>query len=978
MTAREVSIGIHVQGDPGLLQATVAALRAHTHGDFELLLLVDGADGATRAACAGLGLRQSSTSAPLGAPACFNRLAFSTTSRAIVFLENGVLVTPGWLERLLQALDADPSNGLAGPSTNRCWNEQAAALKGCPTPEGWATLEPLYSLADFCYVVRREVVEAIGAADEAYGPAPCWEMDYNIRAARAGFRGVWVRDAYVHRSPPSERRQRDEARHFERGKRRYQDKFCALRLRGERLDYEPHCRGDACEHFAPAALIQIRQGLPPRPLPTVAAPRTPHGALPLVSCIMPTRGRREWVRQSIRYFLRQDYPARELIVLDDGDATCAADVVDDPAIRYVRVPAMSIGAKRNRACELARGELIAQWDDDDWYGTGRLSAQLAPLLANEADITGLSSDVFFDLTRWQFWSCTASLHRRLFFADVHGGTLVFRRRVWEQLARYPDASLAEDAAFLRQATTRGARLRKLSGAGVFVYVRHGANAWSFRCGQHVDARGWRQVDAPAELGQDRAFYAQMSPRPVTADARPEPLVSCLMPTADRRRYLPHAIQQFLRQDYPNRELVIVDDGADRVRDLVPSDPRIRYVALDDRVSLGGKRNLACQHARGDVLLHWDDDDWMSDTRVSYQVRSLLEARADLCGLSTLLFFDPAARQAWRYEYPAGGPAWLAGGTLCYTAAHWRANPFPDLRVGEDTHFVSKSRAARMLALADHTFYAALVHDGNTSRKETSSTRYRPQPFEAIEQLLGLGLDAYTRCDTPSVSCIMPTHDRRLFAAQAIRYFLRQDHPRKELVIVDDGTDRIADLVPATPAIRYVGVDRRLSLGEKRNIALRESRGTLVAHWDDDDWYHPSYLSRLAARWQRGGDRRALCGLGTYLVWVFGDRVVRLCRTHGVAGATFLYHRSLWEAHPYRDVDRAEDFFFLQDARPVILRHDDPGLFLVVRHGTHTWQSDNGREVTSQLRRLPAFGRRLDQVAEADDAAFYARAEEMLR
>ena len=90
----------------------------------------------------------------------------------------------------------------------------------------------------------------------------------------------------------------------------------------------------------------------------------------------------------------------------------------------------------------------------------------------KADITGLASDVFFDLSQWQFWGCTASLHRRMFFGDVHGGTLVYRRRVWEQLSRYPDASLAEDAVFLRQATARGARLRKLPGAGVFVYLRN--------------------------------------------------------------------------------------------------------------------------------------------------------------------------------------------------------------------------------------------------------------------------------------------------------------------------------------------------------------------------------------------------------------------------------------------------------------------------------------------------------------------------
>jgi len=38
----------------------------------------------------------------------------------------------------------------------------------------------------------------------------------------------------------------------------HQDRLCALRLRGGRGPYEPHCRGDACEHFAPPSLIQLR------------------------------------------------------------------------------------------------------------------------------------------------------------------------------------------------------------------------------------------------------------------------------------------------------------------------------------------------------------------------------------------------------------------------------------------------------------------------------------------------------------------------------------------------------------------------------------------------------------------------------------------------------------------------------------------------------------------------------------------------
>ena len=55
------------------------------------------------------------------------------------------------------------------------------------------------------------------------------------------------------------------------------------------------------------------------------------------------------------------------------------------------------------------------------------------------------------------------------------------------------------------------------------------------------------------------------------------LVSCIMPSADRPRFVPQAIAQFLHQDYEHRELIVLDDGVQSVEDLMPDDPRVRYV-----------------------------------------------------------------------------------------------------------------------------------------------------------------------------------------------------------------------------------------------------------------------------------------------------------------------------------------------------------------------------------------------------------------
>ena len=57
----------------------------------------------------------SATDQPMGAAACFNRLAQYNDAALVIFLEAGALVGPHWLQRLTTALGADPTHGLAGP-----------------------------------------------------------------------------------------------------------------------------------------------------------------------------------------------------------------------------------------------------------------------------------------------------------------------------------------------------------------------------------------------------------------------------------------------------------------------------------------------------------------------------------------------------------------------------------------------------------------------------------------------------------------------------------------------------------------------------------------------------------------------------------------------------------------------------------------------------------------------------------------------
>jgi len=741
---KRVCVGIPFRERADLLETTLQDLRAFT-SEVSTVVLADGPDDLARRTLASADCdRVLQWDRSFGDPCCFNRMVNENAADVYVLLENGARVAPGWLDRLLRALAADPSHGLCGPSTNRSWNEQQVFADGqgsdadrCRVAreaaerfgDSYALLTPLHSLADFCYAVTREVVDRVGAADEGYGEGPCWEMDYNIRAARAGFRGIWAKSAFVWRSPATLRRQTTEARRFSFSKRRYQEHFCALHLRQETRRYEAHCAGEACEHFAPPALITIRREfMPAEPIPAFSVSLGP-----------------------------------------------------------------SIGS-------------------------------LPP----------------------------------------------------------PDGQL------------------------------------------------------PAE----------------------RPLVSCIMPTADRRVFVAQAIAAFLRQDYEPRELIIIDDGSDAVEDLVPQDQRIVYVRKPRGQSLGSKRNEACRLAHGPVIVHWDDDDWYASWRLSYQVSRLLAAEADICGLERVWFYDADQRRAWQYRYPGGRSRWLAGGSFCYRKKLWERQRFSDVTVGEDTRFVREATFAKIVTLDRDDFYVARVHAANTCRKQTSGSSWSSVPREAVEQIID-------RCGAlasasgavgekalgPLVSCIMPTYNRPSFVALALQRFAEQSYPNKELIVVDDGVATVEGLAAATAGVRYLRVDRR-SIGEKRNAGCAAARGEIVVHWDDDDWYGRQRLERqvdpiLAGRADITGLRcRWLMTLPDGEFWQVFPELHRRMFVGDVHGGTLMFRKRLWEGGArYPATNLAEDADMLRaalrrGARLQVL--DNEGDFVYSRHGANAWRFAAGQ------------------------------------
>lgn len=212
----------------------------------------------------------------------------------------------------------------------------------------------------------------------------------------------------------------------------------------------------------------------------------------------------------------------------------------------------------------------------------------------------------------------------------------------------------------------------------------------------------------------------------------QPLVSCIMPTANRQKYIPFAIDYFLQQDYINSELVIIDDGRESILPLVPENPRIRYFFSEEPIgTIGVKRNYACEKSRGEIIMHWDDDDWYAPDWISRHIDALSTSKADITGLNRVVFYSPSLNKRWMYEDSETEKPWLCGATMAYRKSFWKAHPFVDLQVGEDYDFVWNSNA-KVFAMDYLGGFIAILHPNNTSIKPVEDPKHKKNPTPWVD------------------------------------------------------------------------------------------------------------------------------------------------------------------------------------------------------------------------------------------------------
>jgi len=189
---------------------------------------------------------------------------------------------------------------------------------------------------------------------------------------------------------------------------------------------------------------------------------------------------------------------------------------------------------------------------------------------------------------------------------------------------------------------------------------------------------------------------------------------------------------------------------------------------------------------------------------------------------------------------------------------------------------------------------------------------------------------------PFVSICTPTYNRRPFIPYIIKCFQQQIYPqnRMEWIIIDDGTDKIEDLVKDISQVKYFQCEEKMSLGKKRNLSHEKSCGEIIVYMDDDDYYPPERVSHAVDMLKQ--NPTILCA-GSSEMYIYFKHIKKMYQfgPYGVnhsTAASFAFRRQLLETTSFQETAcLAEEKHFLKNYTIPLIQLDPLKTILVFSH-----------------------------------------------
>ena len=171
--------------------------------------------------------------------------------------------------------------------------------------------------------------------------------------------------------------------------------------------------------------------------------------------------------------------------------------------------------------------------------------------------------------------------------------------------------------------------------------------------------------------------------------------------------------------------------------------------------------------------------------------------------------------------------------------------------------------------------------------------------------------------------------------------MKQTYPlnKMEWIIVDDGNDKIEDLVSHIPQVRYFKSESKLSLGKKRNMMNEKCEGDIIVYMDDDDYYPPERVSH-AVETLRDNSLYDVAGCDNIYIY-FGEpesetyQIGPYHDNHATA-ATFAFRKCFLEDHKYDETKVfGEESSFLKNFTVPLVKLDSEKTIVVFSHSLNT-------------------------------------------
>ena len=206
-----------------------------------------------------------------------------------------------------------------------------------------------------------------------------------------------------------------------------------------------------------------------------------------------------------------------------------------------------------------------------------------------------------------------------------------------------------------------------------------------------------------------------------------PKVSILIPTANRRNFIPFILRNLLIQEYPHKllQVVIHDDGDEPLIEnyddfssaIKPI--KLKYLRNKKRLTIGEKRHTLIQNANNNLVVFMDDDDLYEPTYISHSFDTLKNNNVGCVGCNKMIFIYPPYTKNDFYALDCGDNKKLIHeATLMFTKSWYnKTKGFQFSNKAEGlglTHNVKLKTIALTNPLYNMT---AVVHGKNTINKD---------------------------------------------------------------------------------------------------------------------------------------------------------------------------------------------------------------------------------------------------------------------